>query len=1152
MSTGSSSHSVRFRSSTTPPPLFRSPTSSPPQPSFSLSSRNNRHFSVRESSITPPPDLHPLEHENQTPNESDDDFPSPRGLDRVPPSPTDVDISMTSGNPSENDTENGDLLAYHDFDVGHTRDSPIAIESTEEASGDESSSSGSIQSMTAEDRKRYQILSRMMPRVLADRLIKGGSKGRDRAGPRDHRHRDVDSAEHGSPLQPGQSRVRMGYGLDRKIRGDSETSDSDAEQASLSSSSSSIIGNNESIRTRRRSARVITISDSDSDSVDEVHHVVKPRIDDALVDQWVARNHPRSRAVSDDVGGARERDLIDRMLSRTRVPGGKTRPHPKGNQPRRRHQGRRTIRVVTAGAKAATTRQTTLNFRPVADEHQSKAQSSSRGTDPAMAQASNAYQIEADDEPSPAERKRKRDKHRGKGSHGVYTFSTNQVHLASGRMQSGLRTIDQEVPSSARVTISFNEDRAHHALSPQPANKKRVDHTARIPTTLFDHWGDNADSHLFAPRTDRLESDTRLRHTVSLDCGVSLLPLGLTFDSATYIGKGRLRDLVSLLCGEGAPPYPASCDVLDFHLNPTFSSNELQKSIEDICNRLREIINMGTRGSTEELRLWQTVLHSVCQHVSWLCQTLDDPDFGLLSAVVEQHCNQLSTLIEEPLEAILNDAESNILALEIRWFLLELACRIECQRVRRRMHGEISLVRNYMRFLMRRLWSFGLSRPLVFLEQHNTDPDKHIVTDRLTELWVSLIHIASNWTIAGPEDARQPSSTFWTLLEECMQSAGSLRLSSNVEASELIWKCIFSLCALSQFSQHGMTTSVPRLTPGWHFVSFALGRVPLSAELTADKTLKKSALRKRDEYIRMVISRCLLLKQRWRWSLVDASPMISTLLEVFKSRRFANLIDEASDFPRFLRKNNLQLLTEIEQGDTAFTTFLKLVVYAAKDAGREDAARQGQIPPRVKKLLSLAVPVGSIPFTKETPPTAPELSMLYNRFSAVAIAIYLDPTEANLKYRMDHARRYVNFGNTDHDTRQACIRGLMHLTIVLRHLQLPLKHILGWLAEMTNVLVDEYTALRAANDAPSITNTRNWIIIGIQMLLGTVRRIIETPLMDPEQTRAPYPDPLLLEGRKCNLPSVGATRIDSVVFRSLGGEDIQSSGKSYEHCHHCR
>lgn len=129
--------------------------------------------------------------------------------------------------------------------------------------------------------------------------------------------------------------------------------------------------------------------------------------------------------------------------------------------------------------------------------------------------------------------------------------------------------------------------------------------------------------------------------------------------------------------------------------------------------------------------------------------------------------------------------------------------------------------------------------------------------------------------------------------------------------------------------------------------------------------------------------------------------------------------------------------------------------------------------------------------------------MLYNRFSAVAVTIYLEPSSAGVKYSLGKARRYVKFEEADDETRRACIRGLMHLAILLRHLHLPLQDIWDWLAHMSNVLVDEYMQTHGAR-----------IATGIQMLLGCVRRVIETPLMDPGQTVSEYPDPAWLTGRQ--------------------------------------
>lgn len=1161
--------SPSIRSSITPPPLFRLEDYTPLHFSPHSHTDNNRPPSIR-SSITPPPEFHPPSYEHEQgqdlSNDSDIGFRIPDSpVTGVPTSPTDVSFGQRSENERFTLSPLLSPSRYDDPDaiIGHTREYPVHAKSPPiELSSDSNderegfSSASSSQSMAREDRKKYQILSRMVPRVLADRLVKGARKRNStnnrRARPAaSDQFRDSTSADRDAPLQPGQSRVRITHGLNREIRGDSESSDSSPDQQasrarslspllspSLSPSPSPTRVSSDSeagpSARRRPPGDIISISSSDDNDNDDddVEDIAHPWIDDDVVNEWVrGSTRTRARSPSDRSRPVFERDLIDRMLSRTRVPGGKrrSRKKPKARASKRRPRDgssarHRPLRVVTSGAKESTTRQTRLAFRPASEHASEKRRSAQRSRSRShvsrRANASSAatgsthsrnvetatgthrVQVEAAEDKH-GRRKRKQDKQR----HGVWTFGTNRAHVPSARREP--MDADVEILTSAHATNSFRHDAAARQPRSSP-RRRRLTHTTS--TTLHDHWGDGGDdAPAFIPRRmHRSDRHSRQKHRLLLDCGVPLLPSGLAFDPTTYVGKGRLRDLVSQICGDGDVLYPASCELLGFHLNPTLTSDQLTKTLEDICDRLRGVITAGLEQKPDEIQQWQTLLCSVCQHVSWLCKNLDDPAFGLLSIVVEKHSNRLSTCVEESLRDAPDRKDLATLILEILWFLLELACRVECQQVQRHMQGEISLVRNHSKSLIRRLWNLGMSGPLSFFEKYNENPEAHVMTDRLTELWVSLIHVSCNWTHQQPVGSEKLSKAFWSFLQECIQSDSQLQQTSNGEASESIWKSIFALCALSQFSPHGLSTSVPRLAPGWHLVSYALGRIPLSVDPAAEKILTKSELRQRDGYIRLLISRCMLLKQRWRWGVVDASPMISAILEVFKSRRFANLLEEESDFPTFLLNNDLQLLSAFHESDTAFAMFLKLIVYAAMDVEDGNTARPGMVSPRVKKLLSLTVPVGSIPFTKATPPTVPELSMLYNRFSAVAIAIYLDPTEANLKYRMDHARRYVNFANTDHDTRQACIRGLKHFAIMLRHLQLSLTHVLGWLAEMTNVLVDERTSLRSEPDS----RAADWIVVGIQMLLRCVRYIIETPVMDSEQTRPRYPDPLLIEGRQ--------------------------------------
>ena len=158
--------------------------------------------------------------------------------------------------------------------------------------------------------------------------------------------------------------------------------------------------------------------------------------------------------------------------------------------------------------------------------------------------------------------------------------------------------------------------------------------------------------------------------------------------------------------------------------------------------------------------------------------------------------------------------------------------------------------------------------------------------------------------------------------------------------------------------------------------------------------------------------------------------------------------------------------------------------------------------------MSVLIPVGSVPFTKDTPPTSQELSMLYNRLSSIAIAIYLDPNVTNANSRIAQARRYVTFKDADLSTRQACIRGMMHFAMINYTLQLPLTPTLDWVTEATDVLLDEYRTF-PPNDTR--LELKNRIVLTLQLLVGSLRRILECI---GKKNPKVYPDPVFMEGRK--------------------------------------
>lgn len=62
------------------------------------------------------------------------------------------------------------------------------------------------------------------------------------------------------------------------------------------------------------------------------------------------------------------------------------------------------------------------------------------------------------------------------------------------------------------------------------------------------------------------------------------------------------------------------------------------------------------------------------------------------------------------------------------------------------------------------------------------------------------------------------------------------------------------------------------------------------------------------------------------------------------------------------------------------------------------------------KLLQAVSPAR---FSRTAPPTIHELSMLLNRFNAMAIATHLYPTVPNVRFRISHACRRVIFPKVD-------------------------------------------------------------------------------------------------------------------------------------------
>ncbi|TBU23731.1 Mus7/MMS22 family-domain-containing protein [Dichomitus squalens] len=1003
------------------------------------------------------------------------------------------------------------------------------------------------------DRRRRKILGRMMPAVMIKKIETAGQARKAAAA-----RRDSASVEREQPLLPGQSRRRIGSRRSVEIVGDSESSD-DVDMRSRSPSPAS-----------RARARVrgssdqggLPVSDSSVEVIEPIGHQPRPKhwprlarshvsvsdeeddlssgVEDVeeAVGRWVSGAKVRRRAR--DYGEVREGDLIDRMLSRTNLGSRKTRKRRNGAEETgiggqevaeadmeerevAEGLGRQVLVWVGNARLDMMTAETDALMR-----HKVSGSALQRRVRNVTAKGiRRCYHSKAvrprsprpgevhftGDEPTDGKGKRKQKAKQV----GLYVFKSDATHLVSGRSNAGHVTIEEEVPATCAPSGWANR----RGIAPRSRQQRQS--TARTHSgTLENFWtpGDDQYEHDGFVVSDReapqqSSQDQRVwkqLHRVTVDFDIKPFPAGIAFPNATYLGHGWLHELITLLPGIHEILTPPSCSMFDCYIHADMSILEFTTCLEAIYDQLRDLV-LGSLepADYQQCQQWQAFLHSISQHLSYFLAKGSDDAYATLATNVEALIERLRSLMEDPTEIIPDDEVSNPIVLQVLWFLVEASCRIACDQKRRVNGLDGDMVKANIIALMGKLWDFTFGHAAVSLELTREGLTDAKTSQQIAELWICLLNLTNDKAFQAslpPQDL-----SFWTCYLQVLQTRGLQAPQTDLKARETIWRSLFTLCVLSQFSIHGHSSLTPRLPPSWRVVAAVLERAPLTADPEVDASLTHRILRKRDEYVRVLVTRCLWLHLEWHWRLDsdDVPSVFNRLLDVFKTRRFASLTDEASDAPSFLRDFNLSLLREKRRSDTAFTLFLKLVVRAADDMRRDNP--QVTIPAKLKKILSLAVPVGSVPFTKAAPASSHALSMLFNRFSAVAVAIYLEPTVANVRYRLSNARRYVAFKDTDNETRRACIRGAMYLAILLRHLSLPLADVLEWLTDMTNVLLDEYQAI-GTSKGPVIgpAQRKEWVVTSVDMLLRSIHNILKQSSMDPERAVHKYPDPALLQG----------------------------------------
>ncbi|KAI0258714.1 Mus7/MMS22 family-domain-containing protein [Gloeopeniophorella convolvens] len=627
---------------------------------------------------------------------------------------------------------------------------------------------------------------------------------------------------------------------------------------------------------------------------------------------------------------------------------------------------------------------------------------------------------------------------------------------AGGRVMSGWQRRNA-------VTIDAEDIAFQRALAPL-ASRTRTSSTLQ-PSRLPRIWRpppgraarDRTSNTGVGSPTKRARPEPEMtRHRIILDLGIPLLPLGRVFSANSYLGRGWLHELLSTLSGMVPSNPPPSFEIDGHALSSISSAQEFAAFLPDACDSFTAALSGAVTTTPSAFADWTAQLHAVCLFVSWIAAPASEADADLIRTASSESMGSLVAHIDTLVGDSAGQAISvNSCILCLHWFAVELLLRAYWSAAKKD-KDLATAINARISGLVSRLLHIGIQEAVSPALVDGDPLDDFFLPVYTAELWICLVHLGAAYDEAfRPRDSS--ASGLGDVLQRNLPTAESLSR-GDLHASEEIWCVIFSLCALSQFSSHGVSTSTPRMKTSWELVLRALDHIRLTADPQADRDLSSRSLRRRDAYIRLVVSRCFVLHQRWSWRLDDesSSALFRRLVEVFKSRKFADLRGEIAGFPAFMQENNVRLLSENGGQDSAFTIFLKLIFAAASQM--KPSMREEEYVGKAKKLLSLVTPVGSVQLDKLQSPFDHELSMLYNRFSSVALAVRVYPSVDNAQYRISLARRYIGFAQAAAATRSVCIRAANFLALQAFDLSLPLSPALEWTAEITHTLVSEFHA----------------------------------------------------------------------------------------------
>ncbi|KAK4052339.1 hypothetical protein OIO90_004420 [Microbotryomycetes sp. JL221] len=530
----------------------------------------------------------------------------------------------------------------------------------------------------------------------------------------------------------------------------------------------------------------------------------------------------------------------------------------------------------------------------------------------------------------------------------------------------------------------------------------------------------------------------------SPDYGIRQLPAGLRFAPSSFIAQGDLYTLVHLTDESVRSIVLTPRMIQDVWIKDDTSLDELTLALPGFCDFVIES-NASKPAEVDNLlrQLATFVTASKEMHEGERSKAVD------FSKTMQEALARTDARLNRQQPVSVGETVAQDDHLLAHWRILDISARLVARYPESASAGVVSRACTTM---VGRLVRSGIQQTMVRVKmaaEANTAP-RDGISDTSAAIWVGLISLALSEV--GEHCCWQEPQLWRTVQAEVFASCHD-KGPFEVVAHELMGFAAMTLCALSQFSPAGVTSSRSRLSGDWTFMLATLQTTEKSLT-EVDVPVSNTAIARRDRYLWNILARALVLIDEWNWSLDGRSDLVVKLFDLLRKRRFQNLAFEThTDIAACLQHpETFSTLVKLDQAlDSAFTVLIKLVMRATLPLGTSCSGQKA-----VTRLLMKLSPMGSGSLKGSSFEAGDCPSVLVNHYSILLCFALID--KHTIQQRLDQARRLVNFDTADNETRKVTVRASLFFMKAFYYINVPANPVIDWIssfaAQWTTAAID--------------------------------------------------------------------------------------------------